>query len=115
MQMVDSLWCQGCGKMLLPPAYEFHTRKLPDRHMLSDAPLRGSYAGHLPTHHRGFGTCLPANNHTFLPGNPVCVSQQEFLHTTKLMFGGTPPYIPHPPTQEDLRSEIFLSTTTLAQ
>ncbi|MBW0482225.1 hypothetical protein O181_021940 [Austropuccinia psidii MF-1] len=60
----------------------------------------GSYARHLHMHCGTFGSCLPANSHTFPPGIPVCVSPQEFLHPTKLMFGGMPPYIPHPPTQK---------------
>ncbi|MBW0492465.1 hypothetical protein O181_032180 [Austropuccinia psidii MF-1] len=58
----------------------------------------GSYTRHLHVHRRRFGACLPANSHTFPPGIPVCVSPQEGLPTETLIFGGTPPYIPHPPT-----------------
>ncbi|MBW0507339.1 hypothetical protein O181_047054 [Austropuccinia psidii MF-1] len=76
---------------------------------------RRSYAGNLHMHCVNFGTCLPANSHKFPPGIPVSVSPQESSHTTKLMFGGMPEYIPHLPTQKDPHSEIFLSTATIAQ
>ncbi|MBW0520564.1 hypothetical protein O181_060279 [Austropuccinia psidii MF-1] len=33
------------------------------------------------------------------PGSPVGVSHQKTSHKIKLMFGGTPPNISHPPTQ----------------
>ncbi|MBW0484601.1 hypothetical protein O181_024316 [Austropuccinia psidii MF-1] len=81
-------------------AYELHTH-----HMLLDAPLRRSYARHLHMHHGFFGTCFPANSHKLPPGNTVGVSPQQFQHTTKLMFSGTSPYIPHLPTQEDPHGE----------
>ncbi|MBW0519109.1 hypothetical protein O181_058824 [Austropuccinia psidii MF-1] len=115
MQMVNSLRPKGFGKVSLPPAYEFHTHKFPDLPTLSDAPFRRSYARHLHTHGGNFGACLPANSHIFPPGNAVFVIPQEFAHTKKIMFGGMPLYIPHPPIQEDLHSKIFLSTATLGQ
>ncbi|MBW0480545.1 hypothetical protein O181_020260 [Austropuccinia psidii MF-1] len=60
MQTVNSLWCQGHGKVCLPPTYEFHTRQVLDCHMLSDSSLRRSYArnSHMPR--RSLGSC-----HTF--------------------------------------------------
>ncbi|MBW0498501.1 hypothetical protein O181_038216 [Austropuccinia psidii MF-1] len=75
----------------------------------------GSYLGHLHTHTRTFGACLPANTHRFPTGMPVCASPQFFWHTKKLMFGGTPAYIPHPPIKKDPHRDIFLSTSTISQ
>ncbi|MBW0552193.1 hypothetical protein O181_091908 [Austropuccinia psidii MF-1] len=42
------------------------------------------------------------------PGSPVGVSQQKTSRKIKLMFGGTPPNISHPPTHKHPHSEIAL-------
>ncbi|MBW0475642.1 hypothetical protein O181_015357 [Austropuccinia psidii MF-1] len=96
-----------CGLSIASYALAYSAPMIPDAGLFCVETHHGrSYARHLHMHRENLSTCIPANSHIFPPGIPLCVSPQEFLHTTKLMFSGMPPYIPHPPIQKDPHSEI---------
>ncbi|MBW0485022.1 hypothetical protein O181_024737 [Austropuccinia psidii MF-1] len=84
MQMVDPLWCPHCGKVLLPPPYEFHTHKFPGHNRLPDSPLHGSFEGIFHLLGRPDTACPPAN-HSFV--RVACLSADA-----------------HPPAHANLRS-----------